>query len=216
MPIHDWSRVNTGTFHDFHLGWIVRLSAALNNEILPATHYALIERATGEVVPDVVLGPALSETEHYLEKQNRIAIHRVSDDRVVSLVDVVSPANKAAPEHFAKFIDRCVTALGHGQHLVVVDLHAPTASAPHTVHHAISEVVARDSRDVANAKPFTMISYHAVRPIRAIVETAGIGVTLPDMPLFLEDRRDVTLPLEETYKNAYRGIAARSKQMLEG
>ena len=30
MPIHDWTRVTAGTWHDFHLAWIVQTSNALN------------------------------------------------------------------------------------------------------------------------------------------------------------------------------------------
>ncbi len=30
MPIHDWARVDAGTFHGFHTAWITHLSEALN------------------------------------------------------------------------------------------------------------------------------------------------------------------------------------------
>ena len=30
MPIHDWSRVDAGVFHDFHLAWVVEIANALN------------------------------------------------------------------------------------------------------------------------------------------------------------------------------------------
>ena len=35
MPVHDWSRVEAGTFHAFHGCWITHLMGALNNGILP-------------------------------------------------------------------------------------------------------------------------------------------------------------------------------------
>ena len=28
MPIHDWTRVKAGTFHDFHLAWIAEMRKA--------------------------------------------------------------------------------------------------------------------------------------------------------------------------------------------
>ena len=37
MPIHDWTRVDAGLFHAFHQGWIIRLSDALNEGVLPET-----------------------------------------------------------------------------------------------------------------------------------------------------------------------------------
>ncbi len=29
MPIHDWTRVTAGTWHDFHLAWITEIRNAL-------------------------------------------------------------------------------------------------------------------------------------------------------------------------------------------
>jgi hypothetical protein len=54
MPIHDWTRVEAGIFHDFHLEWISRLKGALNDGILPADYYALAEQQTAGLTPDVL------------------------------------------------------------------------------------------------------------------------------------------------------------------
>lgn len=35
MPIHDWTRVTAGTWHDFHLAWIAELRNVLNGGLLP-------------------------------------------------------------------------------------------------------------------------------------------------------------------------------------
>ena len=43
MPIHDWTRVDSGLFHAFHQGWTVALQNALNAGVLPADYYALVE-----------------------------------------------------------------------------------------------------------------------------------------------------------------------------
>lgn len=55
MPVHDWSRVSAGVFHDFHNTWIVELKNALNGGVLPAAYYAMSEQRAGlveVVVPD--------------------------------------------------------------------------------------------------------------------------------------------------------------------
>jgi hypothetical protein len=54
MPIHDWSRVDAGVFHDLHLGWIDGLRAVLNRSLLPEPYYALAEPVLGAAVPDVL------------------------------------------------------------------------------------------------------------------------------------------------------------------
>jgi hypothetical protein len=54
MPVHDWSRVDAGIFHDLHLGWIDGLRAVLNRGLLPEPFYALAEPVLGSAVPDVL------------------------------------------------------------------------------------------------------------------------------------------------------------------
>ena len=54
MPVHDWTRVDAGTFHDFHNSWITFLKNALNNGGLPPGYYALSDKHMGPVVPDVL------------------------------------------------------------------------------------------------------------------------------------------------------------------
>ena len=54
MPIHDWSRVEPGIFHDFHQAWTVEIRNALNGGGLPAGYFALAEQVLGGPIPDVV------------------------------------------------------------------------------------------------------------------------------------------------------------------
>ena len=54
MPVHDWTRVSAGTFHDFHSAWIVEIRNALNTGVLPPDYYAMAEQVAGEVGPDVL------------------------------------------------------------------------------------------------------------------------------------------------------------------
>jgi hypothetical protein len=44
MPIHDWTRVQAGTFHHFHCAWITHMAEALNEGILPAGFYVMAEQ----------------------------------------------------------------------------------------------------------------------------------------------------------------------------
>ena len=54
MPIHDWSQVGPGIFHDFHHEWISQIKHALNTGLLPPDYYALAEQITGAFSPDVL------------------------------------------------------------------------------------------------------------------------------------------------------------------
>src|SRR5438477_9298742 len=54
MPLHDWSRVDAGTFHDFHNSWIVHLKETLNGGLLPEGFYALSEQHGGRFIADIL------------------------------------------------------------------------------------------------------------------------------------------------------------------
>jgi hypothetical protein len=111
MPVHDWTQVDSGIFHAFHVQWIAGISAALNGGLLPDNYYALaeqrsgifgpdvltLERVSGEVLPSgdastalQVAPPKLKATaetssEFYNRKQNSVVIRHVSDDRMVAV-----------------------------------------------------------------------------------------------------------------------------------
>src|SRR4051794_37018512 len=54
MPIHDWTRVPAGLFHDFHQSWSVRIKDALNAGALPRGLVALVEQRAGPRESDVL------------------------------------------------------------------------------------------------------------------------------------------------------------------
>src|SRR2546423_1292972 len=54
MPVHDWTRVKAGVFHDFHQAWILHLKEALNAGLLPPAYYALGEQRSADISPDLL------------------------------------------------------------------------------------------------------------------------------------------------------------------
>jgi hypothetical protein len=54
MPIHDWSRVDAGTFHFFHMRWIASICDVLNGGLLPGHYYAMGEQRAAGDEPDVL------------------------------------------------------------------------------------------------------------------------------------------------------------------
>src|SRR5437660_12703405 len=54
MPVHDWTRVEAGIFHDFHHEWISTIKRTLNAGRLPPDYYALAEQIAGGLHPDVL------------------------------------------------------------------------------------------------------------------------------------------------------------------
>lgn len=54
MPIHDWSKVDAGVFHGFHLSWIAHIKERLNNGGLPSGYYADAEQYADRKEADVL------------------------------------------------------------------------------------------------------------------------------------------------------------------
>src|SRR5438552_18500658 len=55
MPMHDWTRVSDGTFHDFHYSWVLEIKRALMRGILPKGYYVMAEQFGGDLgAPDVL------------------------------------------------------------------------------------------------------------------------------------------------------------------
>jgi len=54
MPVHDWSRVEAGIFHDFHHAWIEEIKRSLNSGLLPEDYYAMAEQHAAGFGPDVL------------------------------------------------------------------------------------------------------------------------------------------------------------------
>ena len=166
MPVHDWTRVEAGIFHGFHVAWLGEISKSLNGGLLPEGFYSLPEQHAGRTIADVLTlhaspvtrepSPLLStsggtavaeapprvrlresvETEA-LARRRSLAIRHVSGHRLVALLEIVSPANKDRQQSVDDFAAKAVDALDAGVHLVVVDLFPPGPYDPQGMHGAV-------------------------------------------------------------------------------
>src|SRR5262249_3311247 len=159
MPVHDWTRVDDGIFHNFHTLWIGDLTKVLNSGLLPPDFYALGEQIAKGIGPDVLtlrsprsegngttredsgrvlvaeapprVNPtAQAETESYTRKQRTLVIRHTSDHRIIALIEIVSPGNKASRHAIRSFLDKALAALNQGIHLLLIDLHPPGPRDP--------------------------------------------------------------------------------------
>jgi hypothetical protein len=54
VPVHNWTLVDAGIFHDFHTVWTGELRNVLNGGLLPDGYYALAEQHAGNSIADVL------------------------------------------------------------------------------------------------------------------------------------------------------------------
>ena len=251
MPIHDWTSVSAGTFHDFHHAWIAELRRTLNAGMLPPDYYALAEQVANQIVPDVLTlqdmsgdggrsGPAVwagsdgggglavatrpprvsvsdtaSEAMLLAARRKRIVIRHQTGDRIVALIEVVSPGNKEKRGAVEAFVDKAVGALDEGYHLLILDLLPPRSGDPRGMHGAIWSRLGGTYEPPAD-KRLTLAAYAVDGPVTCYVEPAAVGDELIEMPLFLNPGHYVNVPLEATYLAAYEGVPRRWKRVIEG
>lgn len=249
MPMHDWTRVTAGTFHDFHNSWITHLKEALNAGLLPKPFYALGEQRAGEAGTDVLalretngdvssLEPGTSdngmvavaeapprvhlaqeaslEAAFYLAKRRTLVIRHATGDRIVALVEIVSPANKHNHASLEDFVAKVMSALKEGIHVMVIDPFPPTRHDPQGLHGVIWEELGEPHYEPPVDRPLGMVSYCAKSPISAYIEPTRVGLPLTEMPLFLTNTHYIRTPLEATYMQAWAGVPERWRRVIEG
>jgi Protein of unknown function (DUF4058) len=223
VPIHDWTRVDSGTYHDFHQGWTIEIRNRLNRGILPEGFFAMADQRISGPEPDVVAlrlrdpapagGLVVAETPPrlkqaarveteaalYARKANRIAI-RNRLGRVVAIIEVVSPGNKDSKHAVASFVTKAVDFLRDGIHVMLVDPFPPGPRDPEGIAQAIWDGLVGEplAPGPAGLSPL-VAAFDAGEPLTAYVESVAVGEPIPDVPLFLGPGWYVNVPLEETY-----------------
>jgi uncharacterized protein DUF4058 len=244
VPIHDWTRVSAGIFHAFHHEWISEIGRALNRGLLPVEYYALAEQQVAGFGPDILTlqrpdpatameekrpvdGPtglllapprarftAETSTEPVQRKRSTIVVRHVSGDRIVAVVEIVSPGNKSSQHAFQALIGKACELLEAKIHLLIIDLFPPTKRDPEGIHAALWESLAGETFAPPVEKPLTLAAYESGDTVKAFIEPVALGDVLPEMPLFLEPGAHILLPLEPTYQAAFASVPVRWQQAL--
>ena len=114
MPIHDWTRVDSGLFHDFHQSWTVALRDALNAGVLPPDYFALVEQRVGGPIPDVL---TLSLTSAAPESASDTQTH------AVATAPPRMAAARGSPAHlYARKANRITVRHRHGRVVALIVL----------------------------------------------------------------------------------------------
>ncbi len=214
MPIHDWTRLEPGDFHDFHQCWVVAIRNALNSGLLPPEYMAMAEQVKGRPIPDVVTlhtrapkgdpgGIAVAtapptarviarfEKINYAKRADRVVI-RHGRGKFVAMIEIVSPGNKDSRHSIRTFVEKAADILNQGVNLLVVDLF-----------------------DAPPGKPLIVASYLGGDLPVAYVDSVGVGDPLPSLPIFLSETRYIPAPLEETYMQAWAVFPALLKEVID-
>jgi hypothetical protein len=242
MPIHDWSRVDSGIFHDFHQAWTVTINHALNGGGLPEGYFAMIAasngrectseptfewqpkgghlRRAGSGVAVADLPPQAkfvtsAEIDPYVHRANRVVIkHPVGE--VVAVIEIVSPGNKHSRQALRTFVEKSAELLRRGIHLLVVDLFPPSPRDPQGIHKAIWDEIVEEPFELPPNQPLTVAAYSAGLPPTAYVESMAVGDELPPaLPLFLSPGTYIRAPLESNYQTTWSKCPEPIRELVE-
>jgi len=139
----------------------------------------------------------------------------VSDDRLVAMLEIMSPGNKDSTRAFKDFLNKAFFLLEERIHLLIIDPFPPGKRDPQGIHAAIWDEADESAFQLPPGKPLTLVSYECDLTTRAYVETVGVGDPLPDMPLFLEPEENLMVPLEATYSAAFAVMPQRWRKVIE-
>jgi hypothetical protein len=251
MPIHDWTRVGTYVYHDFHGDWIYAIRRVLNNGVLPPGYYALADQVTRTIGPDVLtlqaampsntpssdqssiregqlavrdtpprvrmVGAAPARPPQF--RQRRVTIRHSSSDRLIAIIELVSPGNKSSSYALQKFVSKIVRALDAGIHALVIDPFPPGKRDSNGIHGVIWPELGGDPYTHPADAPLTQVSYESPdagggEP-HCYIEPLAVGGRLADMPLFLEPGYYVNIPLEQSYLDAFVDVLPQHRALLE-
>lgn len=238
MPIHDWTRIPAGLFHDFHQSWTVRLKDTLNAGRLPKGVTALVEQRSGAWEPDVLAIESRSKSkspepgglvtverptaqiirrtsnEIYAGRANRIVVkHHLG--RIIAVIEIISPGNKDSKAAIGDFLHKTLEFLRGGIHVLVVDLFPPSRRDPHGIHKLIWDEIEEEDFTFPPGKDRILASYQTGRERAAYVEPIGVGDVMPDMPLFLASELNIKVPLELAYQATWEATPEAVRTAVE-
>lgn len=243
MPVHDWTRVSDGTFHDFHYLWVLEIKRALKRGLLPKGYYVMAEQIGGDLgAPDVLTLQAASQQpepegslagtatltesppavharatiqrDSYARMQRTVVVRHTSDDRIVAMIEIMSAGNKSSRHAMRSFLDKAVAALDSGVHLLLVDVHPPGPRDPHGIHRALLNEIGTEDYVLASGRPLTAAAYIGGAIVEAFVEHFAVGEPIPQMPLFLTRENYVRVPLEASYMAAWGDVPEQYQEVL--
>ena len=147
-------------------------------------------------------------------KRRRLVIRHNSGHRIVSVIEIVSPANKSSSREFRDFIGKACEFLTSGIHVLIVDPFPPKTRDPRGVPDAVWKWLVNERGPVIKPNARTMSSFVGAIPYKAFVEPFAVCDKLKKMPLFLTEFNYVNVPLEEAYMAAWKSYPAPMKKEL--
>lgn len=215
-------------WESFHAAWATEIMRFLNRRLSKRFLAQTFAHLGAQIAADVaefdspgsesalVNGPVGGAIVAQVEAPTRTFSIRFSDDfgieirdvhdtgRVVSVIELVSPANKDRPESRLAFAGKCAAYLQQGIGLVVIDIVTARHADPHwELLNLLNETAGTSpALELLHAVGYRPVSRGPVCEVEAWVRPLVIGQPLPSVPLSLGQAGLIVLDLESTYSEA--------------
>lgn len=171
--------------------------------------------ALADAPPAVTTSDTVSEAMRIAARARQLVIRHVTGDRIVAILEIVSPGNKERRGAVDAFVQKAIAALDENIHIVILDLLPPGRFDNNGIHGVLWDRLQGQPYQVPADKPLTVAAYRAAGAVTCYVEPVAVGQELPAMPLFLDPDHYVNLPFAATYDAAYAGIPRHFQRMLD-
>ncbi len=225
MPLHHWPNSQV-PWRSFHNHWIVRLVEYLNADVLPSGFQARPTELIVGIEPDLLLLQIDDQTEAASQLPSQpslgeatttailpppaelpiLGIYSAYDtNRLVAVIELVSPGNKDRPEAVQSFVEKVFFLLQEGIHVMVIDI---IRLPRQTMRRPILQRLGLSTDEIANHQvwisSYCSLPDHEPQPhlkVREWAYTVDVNEPLPTPPLFLRtDQQWVVMDLESTYQ----------------
>jgi hypothetical protein len=188
MPTHDWSNAEPDDFMAFHRAWIDAALRHLEGGVLPVDYSVSADDLAGG-------------------KRWILVRHRRAA-RVASIIDLVTPADKATPEKVRDYAESVIGLLNQHVNYMMFDLLGSSDSNPNGLHYEIWRWFNDDEgHALPDGEPIAYACYRAISMPEAYFDFKPIGDALPDVPIFLSETEHARLPMEPIYQAAHDAYA---------
>jgi hypothetical protein len=183
--------------------------------VAPESGGGAVAVAVAEAPPRVSITATADEAMLLAARRRQLVIRHLTGDRVVALIEIVSPGNKQSQAALDAFAEKALAAVNQGYHLLIVDILPPGRFDRQGIHGTIWSRIEGPGYEAPRDRPMTLAAYTSGAVVTAYVEPVGLGDQLPAMPLFLDPGHYVNVPLEATYEAAWQGLPERWRGVLE-
>ena len=134
--------------------------------------------ALADAPPQVTVRSVVSESTVYREKRRTISIRQEPHNRVVAMIEIISPGSKDGSRAIHEFVAKSIEVMDSGIHLLVVNLFPTSACNPEGIHALLWEPIAV-GQEMRDMPIFLDPAWYVNVPLASTYESAWRGVPKP-------------------------------------